>query len=175
MIHTTHIFFSFFITTVFYEVFPFLNSYVSYPIATIVAIIGALIPDLDHPNAYLSRGNWYIISHAISKTSPHRGWTHSLLGSIVFSTGGVPIVLFLNAPLFNIIPFFMGYLSHLISDSLNPTGVNWLYPKKKRKYGLKIIRTGSKQEGYFQKIILFGLVGIWVFDVMYNNGNLFSS
>ena len=146
--------------------------YVLYMIAGVIAVIAALIPDLDHPKGYLSTGrNWYLIHLAIRRTTTHRRWTHSLLGSVIFTIAVFPIALVWGAPL-NIIPFFIGYLSHLVSDSLNPTGVNWFYPKKKT-YGLKLIRTGSKREEYFQKIILVALVGLWLYDGLYNGGSLF--
>ena len=44
--------------------------------------------------------------------------------------------------------FFLGFISHLVADSLNPAGIKWLQPfnKAKVKDG---IRTGSFLEKLF--------------------------
>lgn len=39
--------------------------------------------------------------------------------------------------------WFLNYLSHLLADSLTIMGVPFLYPFKKKRYGLKIFKTGS--------------------------------
>jgi len=50
---------------------------------------------------------------------------------------------------------FIGYSSHLVLDSLNPTGVKWLIPLKDFKLHGPI-RTGSRGEEYF----FYGLIGM---------------
>jgi len=157
--------------TVIYELFPVLNRIDPFPYAVFLAIFGSLFPDIDHPRAYISRGYWSVLSTIVRKTTEHRGWTHSLFGAGLF-TGILLIILWcLKVSLSLAFGFFIGYLSHLISDSLNPTGVNWLWPKKKR-YGIGIIRTGSVRENIFMWIIIFAIVGLFYFDIVYNNGGL---
>ena len=71
-------------------------------------------------------------------------------------------------------PFILGYISHLISDSLNPTGVNWLWPWNPEKIGIASIRTGSEEEMLFHNVLLFSEAGIIVFNTLYQ-GVLFSN
>ena len=47
----------------------------------------------------------------------------------------------------------IGYFSHLVLDSFNPTGIKWLYPMKK-SISLANIKTGSNAEGYVFKLCL---------------------
>lgn len=48
--------------------------------------------------------------------------------------------------------WFLNYLSHLLADSLTVMGVPFLYPFKKKRYGLKIFKTGDLGDYIFQFI-----------------------
>jgi len=173
MRHITHILFSILIIVGIYEMYPSLKLYIPFVYATVLAPIGALVPDLDHPHSYISQ-NWKFLSVVIRKTTPHRGWTHSLIGGAFFTVALGGMFWYAHASTLNTIPFFVGYVSHLLSDSLNPTGVNWLWPKSRKKYSICSIRTGSHEEKIFQGIVSFGIVGLFVYDVMFNAGSLLS-
>jgi inner membrane protein len=149
-----------------------MKAYLPFVYAMIIAPFGALVADLDHPNGYLSQGNWRFVSLAVRQTTVHREWTHSILGAVVFTVIAGAVFWYFKASLFYTVPFFIGYISHLISDSLNPTGVNWLWPYKKEKYKINIIKTGSGSESLFQNGLVFGIAGIFVYDVMYNASSL---
>ncbi len=171
MRHNTHIVFSLFFLFGLYELFPILNDIDPIVFAIPLAIIGALFPDIDHPHSFISRGYWSILSTIIRKTTTHRGWTHSLFGACFF-TGILLIILwYFKVSLFLAFGFFLGYISHLISDSLNPTGVNWLWPKRKR-YGIGLIRTGSTREEIFMWILIFVVIGLICYDIFYKGGSL---
>ena len=172
MIHSTHTIFGIFLITILYEVFPFLNHHIPFIYAAVIAAVAALVPDLDHPRGYLSRGNWAIISIAIRRTTEHRGWTHSLIGAVIFTVISIVIFWYFHAKLLYAFPFFVGYLSHLLSDSLNPTGVKWLWPFNERKLKSSI-RTGSEGELIFHNLILFSEAGILALNIMYQGGSLF--
>ncbi|MHC1629697.1 MAG: metal-dependent hydrolase [Methanoculleaceae archaeon] len=171
MRHTTHVIFSMFFITAVAEAAPPLLDLVPYGYALAIAMFATLLPDIDHPHSYISRSYWGVFTPIVMRTTHHRGWTHSLTGSVIFTTiFAVILQVFGSDPVYSI-PFFLGYVAHLISDSLNPTGVNWLWPKNGR---LRIghVRTGSEGENIFQKIALLLFVGVLVFDTMWGGGML---
>lgn len=118
------------------------------------AIFGALIPDIDHINSRIGN-KLKPISKLIKLLGvKHRGITHSLLGIIIFS--------FLIKKLFYLnwisqgwyYSLLLGYISHLIADMFNSTGLPILFPLKYRfKFGFNIA-TGSWQENIFFSIII---------------------
>ena len=175
MIHTTHILFGVFLIFASFEGYPSSIAYIPFIYAISSSALGALFPDIDHPNGYLSRGNWRLISLTVRKTTSHRGWTHSISGAVFFSVIAGAVIWYYNADLLYAVPFFIGYISHLMSDSLNPTGVNWLWPITRKKFRINLIKTGSKQESIFQSGISFGISGIIAYDVMFNAGMLLNA
>ena len=100
--------------------------------------VGSVIPDIDHPKSLLG---------GVVK---HRGIVHSplalgvsvvLLSSILSIYNANPLIVF---------GFFLGYLIHLVTDSLTPMGVKWLQPFKGGSVRF-IIRTG----GFVESIMAF--------------------
>lgn len=63
----------------------------------------------------------------------------------------VNVELLCNLFVYYVIGLVIGYFSHLVLDTFNPTGIKWLYPIKTR-VSLANIRTGSHAEGYVFKI-----------------------
>jgi len=93
------------------------------PEYAIVGIIGATLADYD-----------------LILGIKHRTITHSLL-TLILAT--ITVMLF-N---FNIgLVFGYNYSIHLILDSFTKMGVPFLYPFKKKYYGLKLIRTGGVED-----------------------------
>ncbi|OLE90793.1 MAG: hypothetical protein AUF79_08560 [Crenarchaeota archaeon 13_1_20CM_2_51_8] len=98
------------------------------------------------------------LAHPVQEILPHRGPTHTIWAGFVFSAltfglmewGGYTILIGLATGL----AMLARYVSHLVLDSLNPTGVHWLRPWKETKISW-IIRTGSRGEEYF----FCGLIG----------------
>ncbi|RLJ02746.1 MAG: hypothetical protein DRP11_02655 [Candidatus Aenigmatarchaeota archaeon] len=131
MIYVTHAFFSIFLSLIIAEVAHFPMH------LTIFSVLGSLIPDIDEEKSFA--GRVLIPLSGLVSMFGHRGVTHSLLGSVVFS---LPLLLIgRETALF----FFFGWLSHIIADSLNPSGVPFFFPFKKR-YSFARIKSGSKQE-----------------------------
>lgn len=95
------------------------------------AIIGGLIPDIDHPKSFLGSAI-QPISTILMATIGHRTFTHSLLFLILISF----FVSLLNIMLG--VGIGIGILSHIILDFLTPKthGVAFLYPFSKRKIKL---------------------------------------
>lgn len=90
----------------------------------ILVVIGSLFPDADHKHAPAGKifPLWLVFTH--------RGFTHTIWGLVIFS--GV-VSIFNNAWAAS---FAFGYLTHLLLDSLTPSGVHWLGKKKAhRKVG----------------------------------------
>lgn len=85
-------------------------------------LIGSLFPDADHKKAPIGRlfPLWLIFKH--------RGFTHTLVGLVVFS---LPIGIWYNWKW--AATFAVGYLLHLAMDSSTPMGIKWIRGHKRRK------------------------------------------
>lgn len=100
-------------------------------------VLGSLLPDIDHPGSKLGR-----YAYPVSSVVQHRGFTHSLIAALILP---LPAILISTR---YYLPLVAGYLLHLLADTLNPSGVMWLYPYK-RKYSLKLANTGGLEEVVF--------------------------
>jgi inner membrane protein len=124
-------------------------------------IIGSLLPDIDHPRGFLARQSYLFrrTSKGISKFVTHRGIVHSLLAALIATAIVWVIAMFYRWEALAVACFFLGFISHLAADSLNPTGIKWLQPfsKAKVKDG---IRTGSATEKFLFLIILIAISAI---------------
>ncbi|MGL4344629.1 MAG: metal-dependent hydrolase [Cellulosilyticaceae bacterium] len=123
-------------------------------LCTVAAGVGALLPDIDHPNSWLS--NHVGILRYPFKVFGHRGATHSLLATlIVFAIiGGI----FKGGPI--TLGMTLGYLSHLLLDMLNPRGVPLFYPFTKEKYKIARIHTGEGGEQVVFVLLVLALMMI---------------
>jgi inner membrane protein len=125
---------------------------------TMAAAIGGLLPDLDHPNSILGR-KLPFISQPLAAMFGHRGMTHSLLAMVLM----VGILLFVTtlyplAGLAGIIaPLAVGYLSHLLGDSMTPSGIPLFWPHRKT-YSFNLFKTWSWQETAFVGTLTIALV-----------------
>ena len=117
------------------------------------ALVGSLLPDIDHPNSKINKFN--PLSALICMAIQHRTITHSLLLMGVVSLIG----LLLKFNLWAVLGLNIGILSHLLLDMMNPTGVPLFYPYKK-KYHVCRICTGSAGEWCVLGVmgLLFGLI-----------------
>jgi len=108
-----------------------------------VAVVAALLPDVDNPRSRLGNGlsrmknpvlnlltrplSWALraTSFVLFRTVGHRTLTHSLLGVALFCLLISPL-----APLYPdlFLALLAGYASHLFADALNTRGVPLLWP-----------------------------------------------
>lgn len=132
------------------------------PMVLILLIIGSLLPDIDHPSAFLAQQSYLFrrVSRSVDKLVTHRGMIHSFLAAIA-ATFIVWIIAWLYRwEMLAIAGFFTGYISHLTIDSLNPTGIKWLQPFSKAKVG-DGIKTGSAVEKAFFFLVVIGVLAIF--------------
>jgi len=105
-------------------------------------VFGSLLPDIDHPSSKLGR-----YAYPISSVVKHRGFTHSFIAAFILP---IPVILISTR---YYLPIVAGYLLHLLADTLNPTGVMWLYPYKKH-YSFKLANTGGLEEAMLSVIAI---------------------
>lgn len=132
-----------------------LNDEKVFLLATVGLTLGALLPDIDHSNSIITN-RVKPIGKVISKIFKHRGFTHSILGSLVmvFLMNLLFKVFGLNKEisLFLLKSIYIGIMSHIFLDMLTPSGVSLLYPYNKR-YNIANFRMGGISESIL--VILF--------------------
>jgi inner membrane protein len=118
-----------------------------------LAIAGALLPDIDHPQSWLGR-RAQPVSTVIARVLGHRGVTHSAVAVV----GLVALLVWSGQRREAISALAVGYLSHLAADMLTPRGLRLAWPLR-RTWGLPLCRTGSPAEA----VIVLGLAGgtVW--------------
>lgn len=106
-------------------------------VALLANQIGSAVPDLDQPTAEFYReipAAGSIVGKVLSPLfGGHRFISHSLLGLVLIGWGMKAAIGYIGQ--FVIIDmdivwwaFILGYISHLVTDSLTKEGVPWLFP-----------------------------------------------
>ena len=156
MIGTTHAAFA---LLCYYVIAYFAGLPFDEPMVLALLIVGSLLPDIDHPRSFLARQPYLFkrTSRGVSKFVTHRGSVHSLLAALIATAVVWVIAMFYNWEPLAVACFFLGFVSHLAADSLNPTGIKWLQPfnKAKVKDG---IRTGSATEKLFFSLTVVAIL-----------------
>jgi|TARA_Y100000294_G_C8558225_1_gene338004 inner membrane protein len=138
----THLAFGLLVSLLSIEFFPIKNKILFIIIATFFSIL----PDIDESRSKIGRKN-KIISKTINFIFGHRGFIHTIY---------IPIIIFI---LFNLIntdiayAALIGYLSHLLGDSLTKAGITPLYPLINKR-----INGFLKTNSFFEKIIFLALI-----------------
>lgn len=132
-----------------------------------LAILGSLLPDIDHPHSFFG-SKIPVIPTILYRFDGHRGVTHSLFGLIWAAIFGIILantikhLLSIEFPNFGqIIPnsdltklqnsrllifsLGIGYLTHLLADFITNKGIPIFWPVR-QKYVLKLATTGSIAE-----------------------------
>ncbi len=118
MMFKTHLAFGFLIGLISLK---FLN--ISNPFVFLILItIFSSLPDIDHPKSKIGR-KFPFLSWPINLIFKHRGFFHSIFPSFilffVFHYFNLDIIAF---------PIALGYIAHLLGDSLTKEGINFLHP-----------------------------------------------
>ncbi|MEO0868307.1 MAG: metal-dependent hydrolase [Cyanobacteria bacterium J06642_11] len=127
---------------------------------TMTAAIGGLLPDLDHPESTLGR-RLLLISIPLAAIFGHRGFTHSLL-AVTLLLGLLMAIMMLPSYgylAWLVAPLIIGYLSHILGDSMTPSGVPLFWPRK-RTYSFNLFKTWSWQESVFVGVITLGMLTV---------------
>lgn len=129
-----------------------------------IATISGLAPDLDTPKSSIGK-KLPFIAHPLGMLLGHRGLTHSLLAAALCLFGIIWGIGQQQAePLYHLIllPFLVGYVSHLIGDMMNPSGVPLLWPYQQR-YTFPLICWSYKSpiEYIFTWLCLGGAIYLW--------------
>jgi membrane-bound metal-dependent hydrolase YbcI (DUF457 family) len=138
-------------------------------ILMLVLGIATLLPDIDHPDSYISNAGSFTKFISLTLTedlTQHRGFFHSIYGAILVTLIAGPIFIFLF-PSFSklsiILIVFMGYLFHLIGDSLTKSGISWLWKNEKYHFN-GFIRTGGTSEAILFYALIF-IIGYFFLKV----------
>lgn len=117
-----------------------------------IVALGAIAPDIDHTRSYISN-KVPVLPYLFAFYTKHRGFTHSAIGLTVVALLLYLFHLFLHIDAIKLIAFWVGYLLHIVGDSLSVSGIRdfccnvslHLFPKLLR------FKTGSfKELVYFQ-------------------------
>ncbi|WP_275112892.1 metal-dependent hydrolase [Rhodopila globiformis] len=105
-----------------------------------LAVVGSLLPDVDHPQSWVGRRT-RPVSTALAATLGHRGVTHSALALF----GLMALLLHMGNRQGAVSALAVGYLSHMAADMLTPRGLRLAWPLRKT-WGIPLCRTGSPAE-----------------------------
>ena len=131
------------------------------------AALGALLPDLDASESkvkYLKLLGTQIQplmlpAQVVSQTNQHRGLLHSLAGLAMVAGMCLPCLWWVGwSPMMCLL---LGYMSHLVADSMTKSGVRWFYPSPHRFYLFPVtlrVTTGSDAEEVF--MVCFALTSV---------------
>ncbi|WP_254070258.1 metal-dependent hydrolase [Acidisphaera sp. L21] len=134
---------------------PLLHLPAADPLLLGLAMAGALLPDVDHPQSWVGR-RVRPISTGVAAVLGHRGVTHSALAvvGLVWALAHAGV----RQPAASALA--VGYLSHLAADMLTPAGLRLAWPARWH-WGLPICPTGSLRERVLV-IPLACLLGWWL-------------
>jgi len=108
------------------------------------AIVGSILPDIDHKNSYIGQ-KAKTISKAINKFAGHRKLLHAPLMYLLLYSVSLGIITD-KLLVTSLKGLFLGVLSHLFLDSFTIGGLPWFYPLSKKKFSLGNVKTNSKIE-----------------------------
>jgi inner membrane protein len=128
-----------------------------------LAVVGSLLPDLDHPKSWVGRRT-RPVSTAIAAALGHRGITHSAIAVLAL----VVVLLHAGYRRGAVGALAVGYLSHLAADMLTPQGLRLAWPFR-RTWGIPLCRTGSPMEAVIVATLVCG-VAWWV--LMHPSGRI---
>lgn len=140
----------------------------------IATIIGAVLPDIDNVASPAWKDKLFPWDRKMTQKfmGGHRHLSHSLLGGLLFYFFIGLFLSLVHIPDLNINlvrhAFILGFLSHLILDTLTHEGVPWLYPIPFHLGFPPIQFLRLKTGGLLEKIVVFPLLLIGFIWVYYN-------
>ena len=140
-------------------------------VAVVANMIGGIAPDIDQPTApfWLNLPNGGVVGRSIAKLlGGHRFLSHSIIGIFLFGWGA-HLLLELLRPSFPQLDmqiiwwaFMIGFVSHLVMDTITREGVPWLLPIPV-KFGIPPIKVFRVETGGFvERFVIF--TGLLLFN-----------
>ncbi|MCB1761333.1 MAG: metal-dependent hydrolase [Gammaproteobacteria bacterium] len=125
---------------------------------SLLAMVAAIVPDLDHRRSYIGRALPFI-SSPLAHHVGHRTLTHSLL--LQMSVGWVAFHLL---PYGYFLALVTGWASHSLADMMTPAGVCWFWPSRVRCVlpGNRRYRMASMGPGELVFLLLLVVIGLWM-------------
>ena len=119
------------------------------------SIIGSAFPDIDSPKSMISK-HIPILPKILNKIFGHRAYLHSLMHMFILT-----VLLRLPSQAEYVGEYFkalsngfaIGFLSHLLQDSLTKDRIKPFYPFSKMKIGLGLFKSGSRVEPIFNTVL----------------------
>lgn len=134
---------------------------------------GSYLPDIDEPNSHYGR-KIKPISKLIKSTAGHRGIMHYpitayaiLVILLLLKSRYVSFALedYFNAAL---IGLEVGFLSHLMVDTLNVKGIRWFWPLSRRSISLMSLREDNKTHRFIVRFICILLSALTIIFVYFS-------
>ncbi len=147
-----------------------------------VAALGALVPDIDNARSTLGK-RMGIVSKVIQKHAGHREIFHSLVGlaltaAVIWGVQqgvalglrrlGWPLTAEALVANVALIALLVGYVLHLVADSLTLGGVPWLWPWHKR-FGFPPVRSLRFRSGSWAEPVVVVAVAVAVIVGLYTH------
>lgn len=130
------------------------------------AMLGSLLPDIDHRNSYIGR-KLRITSFIISKTFGHRGIVHTPIAVLSFTALLIFLVMQLagmiqTVSLYFVIGVSSGMFSHLFLDMMTKRGIPLLYPIKRKSYRIARFTGGGTGDNF----VIIGCIFLIIFMLL---------
>jgi inner membrane protein len=124
------------------------------------AMVGSLLPDIDHPHSFVGR-RLRLISVPLAAVVGHRGVTHSIFAVMAATTS---MFLWWGEEWSWLAALGIGYLSHLLGDWMTPSGIPLLWPSRMKFRAPITFFTGGTVEKTVAGVL--GVVLLWIGDVL---------
>lgn len=139
--------------------------------------VGSVLPDIDEPNSIAGRKVW-LIAKIIKKVFGHRMITHTPVFVLALAVGfymiGQNYVIqteYFDWYYFAVMGFLVGYISHFVMDSLNPTGIMYLWPLSRQRFSIMKLRTGDKE--WIARWIFILITFAYVYFLKFSESKIF--
>jgi len=126
-----------------------------------VLVVGSVLPDLDHPVGlvYSLFGVPRWLRRGVGKMVGQRGFLHTVwVALIVLVVGYLILGLILGLGFVAAFGLFVGYLGHLVLDSLTVRGVAWLSPLSRKRVWFVLGTGGMVERVFFYLLALVSVV-----------------
>lgn len=127
-----------------------------------LAVVGSLLPDIDHEYSTLSqKSGLALVSKGLQKVFGHRTITHSLLFLAAVAVLSLPLWKYVGLDWWLAL-WLCGVLSHFITDSMTVSGIPWFYPSSKKDRGILPHMLRLHTGGWVEMLFSLALLGVFL-------------